>query len=319
MTAASITTIVPFFNREHTILHALESVKAQTLRPQQLIVVDDGSTDGGPDLVNQWIAQNRDSLNCRLHRQPKSMAAAAAGRNAGLLLAEPSDFVAFLDSDDIWPANFLERTHGLLAALPQAVAASCDRRFTYADGQPDELRDSSTLPVNPTLWILKHGAGLASATLFRRSHVDQLGGFPLIAAGEDAALFLPLSLEGAWLYAPGEPTIFSRGLAERLGDAKNLSDTFNDCRSSWAQIYDDFLVHGRGRAFINDPNYRRLVARMWYVAGRQLLKNSAPHEAVRCFRKSLAWNPWQRKCYMRMLRAFLKTLSFHAPLSPSLG
>jgi glycosyltransferase involved in cell wall biosynthesis len=308
MKSASIVTIIPFFNRRHTIIRALESVKAQTLQSQQLMVVDDGSTDGGPELVEQWIAQNRNRVNCRLHLQAKSGAGAAAARNSGLKLADPSTFVAFHDSDDVWPTDFLQRTHDLLAAQSRAIAASCDRMFVYTDGVPSVLHDSSQLAVNASLWLLEHGAGLASATLFRRDTIDRLGHFPLIAAGEDAALFLPLSLEGPWLYAPGEPIAFYRGLAERLGDAKNLTDEFNDGRLSWARIYENFLLQGRGRAHLHNPKYRRLVARMWYMAGRELLQNSAPRPAINCFSKSLAWNPWRGKCYVRMLRACVSAL-----------
>jgi glycosyltransferase involved in cell wall biosynthesis len=258
-------------------------------------------------------------MNCRLHQQDKAGAGAAAARNSGLSIADPSDFVAFLDSDDIWPADFLQRTHSLLALQPQAIAATCDRMFTYGNGVPDVLHQSLQLSVNPTLWILEHGAGLASATMFRRDTIEKLGKFPLIAAGEDAALFLPLSMEGPWLYAPGKPITFFRGLAERLGDQKNLTDQYNDGRASWAQIYEDFLVHGKGRVHVDDPSYRRLVARMWYMAGRELLKNSAPHEAVACFRKSLAWNPWRGKCYLRMLRALIKTVVSPSRPAPSMG
>lgn len=309
MSSPSILSVVPFFNRRHTILAALESIKAQTLAPRQLIVVDDGSTDGGPELVEKWISQNRGSINCRLHRQQKSAAGAAAGRNSGLRLGEPSEFVAFLDSDDMWPADFLERTHALLAAEPRAVAATCDRKFVFGPGVPDEINDTSAVADNATLWLLEHGAGLASATLFRRSAIDKLGGFPPIAAGEDAALFLPLSLEGMWLHAPGKPISFYRGLAERLGDQKNLTDEFSDGRFSWASIYEDFLVSGRGKAFLHDRRYRRLVARMWYMAGRELSKYRVSREAVACFRRSLTWNPWRAKCYVRMFGALLSSIA----------
>ena len=248
-------------------------------------------------------------ISCRLHRQAKSAAGAAAGRNCGLRLGDPSEFVAFLDSDDIWPTDFLQRTHALLTAEPRAVAATCDRKFVFGPEVPDAIQDSSEISDDATLWLLEHGAGVASATLFRRIAIDKLGGFPPIAAGEDAALFLPLSLEGLWLHAPGNPISFYRGLAERLGDQKNLSDEFSDGRFSWANIYEDFLVCGRGRAFLHDRRYRRLVARMWYMAGRELMKNEAPQEAVTCFRKSLGWNPWRGMCYVRMLGARLKAIS----------
>jgi hypothetical protein len=220
----------------------------------------------------------------------------------------------------MWPTDFLERTHRLLTAEPRAVAATCDRKFVFGPGVPDEFNDTSAVAGNATLWLLEHGAGLASATLFRRSAIDKLGGFPAIAAGEDAALFLPLSVEGLWLHAPGKPISFYRGLAERLGDQKNLTDEFSDGRFSWASIYEDFLMSGHGKAFLHDRRYRRLVARMWYMAGREFQKNRMPREAVACYRRSVSWNSWRAKAYGRILGALLTSIAYRSrPISRTSG
>src|SRR5262245_4900548 len=98
MQTASIAVIVPFYNRRGTILDTLASIEAQTVRPSRVVLVDDGSTDDGWQLVQQWFARVEGYFQCRLERQENSGAAAA--RNRGLQLTGPLEYVAFLDSDD---------------------------------------------------------------------------------------------------------------------------------------------------------------------------------------------------------------------------
>lgn len=305
--SADCVVIVPFYNRRHTILRTLASVQAQTVRPKRVILVDDGSSDDGAQLVRQWMAGLGGHLECHLIQQ--SNAGPAAARNHGLARAGQSKFVAFLDSDDIWPADFLERAQDTLSGDDRAVAASCDRKLVYCDGTPPKVQDSSVLAERAALWMLENGAGIASATLFRRAAIDRRGGFdPQLISGEDTALFLPLSLDGRWLHVPGKPVEFHRGLAEQLGDEGNLSLKFNYRRRVWAQIYEDFVLDAAGNADLETPQCRRLLARMWYLAGRELLYDRSPRAALDCFRKSLAWDPWRWRCHLLRVGAWLATL-----------
>jgi glycosyltransferase involved in cell wall biosynthesis len=321
MNSQCVVTIVPFYNRRHAVLAALASIAAQTVPTSRLIAVDDGSTDGGADVVRDWINRFRERVDCRLVVQAN--AGVSAARNRGLALAGTCDYVAFLDSDDVWPRDFLERTTEALAADRRAVAVTCDRRFEFACGKPSQWHDSSQLPHKPSLWMLEHGANIASATLFRRQAVQRRGGFnPQLASGEDSALFLPLSLDGPWLHAPGEPVTFRSGLAAALGDEGNLSGRFRDNHRIWARIYEDFFTRGGGQPMLADPKCQRLLARAWYQAGRELVEHGYPREAATCFRKSVAWNPWRAKYGGWMVRAWLGMLRHskpsprHQPLSP---
>ena len=191
MDPASIVTVVPFFNRRRTVLTALASVAAQTMPTDRLIVVDDGSTDGGGEVVLNWLNQHLDRVESRLIVQEN--AGAAAARNRGLALAGANEFIAFLDSDDVWPVDFLQRTSTMLSDHPSAVAASCDRRYVFADGAPAQWQDSAEINDCAALWMLDHGANIASCTLFRTGAVKQNGGFDArLRTGEDIALFMPL-------------------------------------------------------------------------------------------------------------------------------
>ncbi len=296
-------TIVPFFNRRRTILATLASVESQSVLPDQLILVDDGSTDDGSQVVAGWFARSPLRKRCHLVRQANQGAAAA--RNHGLALAQPSEFVAFLDSDDVWPADFLERTQAALEAQRDAVAATCDQSYRYADDRPGLFVDAAQLATKPILWMLRFGAGIASATLFRRQRIERHGGFPSVVVGEDATLFLQLSLDGPWLHAAGEPVVFHHGLGQAFGEERNLSEKHVETAAVLAEIGERFVLKGTARALGHDVAYRRLLASAWFYAGSQFYRAAEPRRALSCFRKARGWRPGRFKYYQWMLRALV--------------
>jgi glycosyltransferase involved in cell wall biosynthesis len=93
MAPSLVSCIVPCFNGERFLGEALDSILAQTHQPLEIIVVDDGSTDGSGALVRRY----GDAV--RYHRQPNGGPAAAC--NAGLARAT-GEYVAFLEQDDLW-------------------------------------------------------------------------------------------------------------------------------------------------------------------------------------------------------------------------
>lgn len=101
-----VSVIVPVYNRARLVRDALDSVRRQTYRATELVVVDDGSTDG----LEEALA---DMPDITYARQPRRGSAAA--RTRGLRLAN-GDLIASLDSDDIWDPDFLERSVRVLEA-----------------------------------------------------------------------------------------------------------------------------------------------------------------------------------------------------------
>ncbi len=302
MNHTNLVTVIPFYNRRRTVLAALASVAAQTKPTDRLIVVDDGSTDGGSEVVRAWISSHGDPAGWQLIVQGN--AGVSAARNRALAHAGDDDFIAFLDSDDVWPTDFLERMSSRLSDDPTAVAVSCDRRFVFADGSPERLHDSSGIEHCAALWMLEHGANLASCTLFRSGPIKQQGGFDeRLRTGEDSALFMPLSLEGAWLHAPGEAVQYRHGEAAHIGEEGNLSFRYKDNRRIWATQYELFFVRGKGQELLTQAGCHKMLARAWYQAGRELVDRNASREAAYCFRKAVAWNPWRVKYYRSLLRA----------------
>lgn len=300
-----IVTVVPFFNRRRTVLAALASVTAQTRPTDRLIVVDDGSTDDGASSALEWLRKLPGRLDWQLIVQENGGVSSA--RNRGLALTTGDELIAFLDSDDVWPVDFLARTSSRLCENPRAVAVSCDRRFEFADGRPPRWRDSAGIGACPALWMLAHGANIASCTLFRSAALRRHSGFDArLRTGEDGALFMPVSLDGPWLHAPGSPVTFRHGEAELHGEHGNLSFGLRGNRRLWAALQEDFFLNA-GRHQVARPGCRRLLAQAWYQAACELVDQSAPAESLACFRKAIGWHPWRAKYYHRLFRAWRRS------------
>ncbi|CAM3852299.1 glycosyltransferase family 2 protein [Paracidovorax anthurii] len=105
MSLPRVSVVIPVYNAEATLQRALDSVRAQTLPPFEVICVDDGSRDGSVALATRYDPAGAFLL--RVVQQPRN-AGAAAARNRGLDLAT-GDVIAFLDADDLWSPDKLAR------------------------------------------------------------------------------------------------------------------------------------------------------------------------------------------------------------------
>jgi glycosyltransferase involved in cell wall biosynthesis len=269
-----------------------------------LIVVDDGSKDGAAESLERWRDGNLPPFDVEILRGEHRGAAAA--RNRGIEAASDSEFLAFLDSDDLWPDDFLERTRGTLACDSSAVAASCDLRLVKLRTRETKLRDLRALAQDATTWLFLNNAAIASATLFRAEYVRRLGGFSeAILTGEDTELFLRVSVLGPWCHAEGEPVTMIRGSAEEVGEQRNLSESFADSHRQWVEVLESFVAERGGGEFIQARYVRRVLARRWHRAGRQLMHAGRVAEARDCFRRSCTWRKWNR-AWVRLALAHLR-------------
>lgn len=96
MYTVSVSVILPVFNGERFLAEAIASIRRQSVRPLEIIIVDDGSTDGTPELIR--------SLGTDVRSVSQLNAGPAAARNTGIRLAQ-GEALAFLDADDVWPED----------------------------------------------------------------------------------------------------------------------------------------------------------------------------------------------------------------------
>lgn len=202
-----ISVVIPLYNKADTIARAVESVLAQTYTDWELIVVDDGSSDTGP----QWVAACADS-RVRSHRQAN--AGVSAARNKGMELAQ-NELVALLDADDYWDAGHLANMLRLIEEFPGAVLYACAynrivddghaRKITVPAGQPER----SQLTDYFTYALLAGPPIQTSAVVLSKTVLQGIGGFPRgVTSGEDLITWARLACTGPVAYSTNATSFY---------------------------------------------------------------------------------------------------------------
>src|SRR5262245_2526742 len=119
-----ISVVCPAYNCARFIKPALESVLAQSYRPMEIIVIDDGSSDANPEVVQHF----QEVRYLRQANQGPSVA-----RNVGILSAR-GEYIAFLDVDDLWTPEKLSVQLAGLLSYPQAALSFADMRLFWSNG-----------------------------------------------------------------------------------------------------------------------------------------------------------------------------------------
>ena len=297
-TGSDTAVIIPVYNRKQTVLETLHCVAAQERLPRQVIIVDDGSSDGTGEAVKQWLHGQTRLTNTTVIRQKNRGVSAA--RNRGFTEIGDCPYVTFLDSDDLWPVDFLARSQNVLAANPGAIAVTSDQVFCGLQRRK-RFRSTSALAKNATAWLFRNDGAIGSSSVFRSETLRRLGCYDeSLPTGEDIDLFLRVSLTGPWLHTKGEPVIYQRGLCGKRGEETNLSEKFSDSCRHWALIHENFICQTIGKQYLDHNVCRNRLAYCWYRAGRQLMRSGRVDEARHCFRRSLTWRLWQGNTWFRL-------------------
>lgn len=131
----TIAVVIPLYNKAAFVHQAIEAVLAQTSPVNEVIVIDDGSTDAGPAIVASFA-------DIRIRLESQANAGVSAARNRGIRAAQ-SEFVAFLDADDFYSPDFVGAIRALIAKWPEA-SLFCSG---YSRALPDGRHVSCTLPT----------------------------------------------------------------------------------------------------------------------------------------------------------------------------
>lgn len=121
----TLSAIIPTYNREDYLKYAMESVLKQTVSVNELIVVDDGSTDGTKTIVENY--KNK-SLSIAIHYLYQDNKGPAAARNLGIAFSS-CDFIAFLDSDDQWVKRKIEKQFSALLTRPEFLLSHSKEKW----------------------------------------------------------------------------------------------------------------------------------------------------------------------------------------------
>jgi glycosyltransferase involved in cell wall biosynthesis len=223
-TPAPVSVIMPAYNAAGSIERAIRSVLAQTRRPAELVIVDDGSTDGTADIVRGLEAEIA-PVRLILAEQPNSGAGAA--RNHAVRLAT-QPFLAFLDADDQWRAEKIEKGLDAFDA-PEICLVCTDFDLVTPDGDSIRLRSSRRLgdPANHLRDQFLYGSVGTSTVIARREAVLAAGGFDVsLRAAQDYDLWIEmLGAPDARLKVLEDPlTVYTGGHSGITGNVARRRD-----------------------------------------------------------------------------------------------
>ena len=215
-----VSVVIPMYNRRHCICRALDSVLGQTYVDFELIVVDDGSTDGSGDVVRQYS-------DPRIRLVTQANGGECAARNSGVAAARAA-WTAFLDSDDEWMPRFLERTLAMIRLHPHVAAVFTNARCSE-DAAPLIGPNPGGIVDDYLRFYVDNGgrAANSSSVVVRKSVLLAAGGFPVgVRWGGDVATWMRLAWSGEMAYVPEVLAHWHTDVADRVlkdGAAKIVS------------------------------------------------------------------------------------------------
>jgi glycosyltransferase involved in cell wall biosynthesis len=198
-----------FYQAERYLREAVDSVLAQDFRDFELLLVDDGSTDGGTSIAKGYQSANPDRVRYVEHPDHVNHGMSAT-RNLGLQHAV-GELIAFIDADDRWRPSKLTDQVALIDRMPEvdAVCGAVKYWLSHSGGEDEvivtgHVLDRPIRPIDALLNLYPLGRGdppCPSDLLMRRTIVDAVGGFEASFTGplqlyEDQAFLLKFYLRG---------------------------------------------------------------------------------------------------------------------------
>lgn len=288
-----VSVIIPAYNAAPFIGEAIASVLAQTHRELDIMVVDDGSTDGTVDVVRRFGARV-----CLLQQR---QGGAAVARNAGAS-ATAGEWLAFLDADDAWLPEKL--SHQLAVADAGTGLVYSDRfNMGEADGWPRIHGDLfPILEGDIFLPLLETGNFITTSTVIvRRDVFRAVGGFcidPALLPAEDWDLWLRIA-ERHCIRACREP------LANYRLHAAGVSTNFARMNGARRRVIARAVDLPRARRLAPETR-RRILARMWLTNGWDAGRHGAAATAIAAYLRAIGVRPFQVAAYRELAKTIVR-------------
>lgn len=217
MSKSLVSIIIPTYNYGHFVADAVQSALNQTYSPCEVIVVDDGSTDNTSDVLRQFEG--------RVQVIRKVNAGLSAARNTGLQVAR-GDYIAILDSDDVWFPEKIERQMTIFAVHSDLGIVSCgawqvDNNLKTI--QPLEYKDYADPAELRRRLSHKNIVSGGSSALIKKECFDKVGGFDeTLRSAEDWDMWLRIS-QYYGIRIVEEPLVKIRAGSENMSSVKNAA------------------------------------------------------------------------------------------------
>ena len=248
-----VSVIIIFLDAAEFITEAVESILAQTYSFWKLILVDDGSTDGSSEIAISFATRFSDNISYLEHDGHQNLGMSAS-RNLGISHAK-GQYIAFLDADDYWLPDKLEKHVSLLDSNPKAGMLYGSSKYWFSwthypnanqqDYVPEFRVKSQTLFTPPELLLLflegKTEIPCPSSILVRTEVIKQVGGFEESFRGmyEDQAFFVKICLSTP-VFATGDCLTWYRQHPKSTYSVAISSDRIHTLHYSFLKWLENF-------------------------------------------------------------------------------
>lgn len=311
----TVSVVIPTYNRERWLPRSIGSVQQQSFADWELLVVDDGSTDGSWAMLQAMAAEDS-RIRPMKNLRTKGVSGA---RNTGIDAAR-GEFVAFLDSDDEWYTDHLDQSLECFARASGAadvVCAVAERRLrstgeVYVEQRtvdPAELATEEQIAVRPLdskriLDAFVAGGGVVEiqTAVVRREAIGGLRFWEDLRMGEDGFFFAQLAESGAKFYQ-----LLEKHVTLWAHDANTTSAGGRELRpDELIRMYEDLERLGEKMlaTFSLSESERRAIrrrmaaGRFWQIGYRGYLLEKQYADARRSFRRAISWD-WTNLSYWR--------------------
>jgi glycosyltransferase involved in cell wall biosynthesis len=299
---SEISVVIPTYNRAELLRAALDSVLAQTVLPKEIVIVDDGSTDHTAKVVaraEERAKRNGDRPSVVYLRGPHANRRGEA-RNRGAD-ATTAPLIAFLDSDDLWKPERIERQLEVLARAPDGGFAFCNVQRFDENGPVGEICLPPNRDFNGYILgdILDEPRAISSTLIVRREAFEHVGKFREMRANEDYELTLRLAAEYKASYVP-EVLVLMRehgGRTSRIQREMPLLDSLH--------IIEEFLEQRPNLLPDIKARGRKTLANIHLKLARISLESGDHRVARRHLWAMLRLRPWDRRVLPTYVRSWL--------------
>lgn len=222
-----ISVVIPLYNKKDSIVRALYSVLNQTVLPDEILVINDGSSDGSEELVNEF----NHPLVTLIHQNNGGVSMA---RNKGLDSAE-HEWIAFLDADDVWMPNYLEEIVYLAKSYPECSVLATAYEIQDHSGKSKSIT-LNKIPFEGNTGKLTNYFEVAScsqpplcssAIVVKKNDLQLVGGFPIgIKSGEDLVTWARLAVKFEIAYSKNNLSIYIQQISN-IGSS-NYRESIDD-------------------------------------------------------------------------------------------
>ncbi|MGH4118093.1 glycosyltransferase family 2 protein [Clostridium sp.] len=230
-----VSVVIPMYNSEDTIIECLNSVLHQSYKCKEIIIINDGSTDKSKSVVEEFIINN--NLKNKMKLITKKNAGVSSARNTGLKIVS-GNYIALLDSDDVWLPNKLQKQIDVMINNQHIDFLGCNRNNEITKIYGKEIKTLTKVTLNHLLFKM---FPQTSTAFFKAELLESIGYYDEEQThAEDGNLWLRICVDKNFYMMPeslvitggGKPSFGFSGLSA------NIKAMHRGCLKNFKEMYD---------------------------------------------------------------------------------